>query len=186
MPVNKLYDRDRMKAMLDIDAAMYLPKLDDILGSTKLEKGHLSMFCGFAMPRFSEMRGVHSTMAIHAAVACARRNETNTPVFHLGYEPMLYYPTDYDIEERLGLHQLGGIPSFPITPDFSIGDLIVDSIRNFEKPRQWFHIDSFIGDDDFAPSVCIYDEEKIKTYKIPSKDRLDMLCRLYKLIKGNK
>ena len=100
MPINKYNERNlnKMRELVSIDSAIFIPKLDNIFGPDRLVKADM--------------------------LQCS-----------------------YGIKERLGLF-----------PDI----------------------------DYWGTSVSIYDEEKVKVYKIPSKDRLDMLVRIYKIIKGNK
>lgn len=163
MPINKYHEIDhkRMRDMINVESAMFIPSLDDIFGPDRLVKGDM-LQCSYGIPAFPEMRGMHSTLAMAMALDSVKRcHHNDIPIFHMPYEPITF---DYDRMEMI-------IKS------------IDKSLINLPKP-----INSFIGDvDDFwYTSVCKYDEEKIKTYKIPSNDRLETLTRIYKLIKGNK
>lgn len=148
MPINKYHSRDlnKMRDTINIDSAMFTPKLDDIFGLDRLVKGDM-LECSYGIASFPEMRSMHSTIAMTMALGSVKRYHTDIPIFHTPYEQLEFHPTDYGIKERLGLF-----------PDI----------------------------DCWGTSVSRYDEEKVKVYKIPSKDRLDMLVRIYKIIKGNK
>lgn len=198
MPINKYHNRDlsKMRDMVSIDSAMFIPKLEYILGPDRLVKGEM-LQCSYGMPAFAEMRGMHSTLAMAMALDSIKRYHNDTPIFHMPYEQMEFYPIDYTVEERLGLHRFDDISRIHNIPDFNPSNSI--------KERPYLYIDSLTCDDKYdrasglsgraglfpdsehwATSVCKYDENKIKAYTIPSKDRLEMLTRIYKLIKGNK
>lgn len=179
MPINKYRDRDldKLRRLVSIDSAMFMPELDYILGV----KDHSKLYGSdglFAMPLsiHSDTRGMHSTLAMAMALDAVKKSHMGHAICHIGYEPMLY---DHISIERH--HPSWSDTKYDASP---IGELIVDRVNAFKLP--YLTIDSFIGDDDDLWSIQSYDEEKLKLHKIPSKDRLDMLSRIYKTIKGNK
>lgn len=192
MPINKYKERDlsKMRGMINMDSAMFMPRLDDIIDPDRLVKGEMSQ-CSYGIPAFPEMRGMHSTKRCH----------NDTPIFHMPHEPvMIDY---YDIHEKYSHIPVASI-CLPVY-DFNISDVIKRNVDNFKRHPSYLYLDSITHDDEYeiangllgraglfpdsdnwATSVCRYDEYKVSRYKIPSKDRLDMLSRIYKLIKGNK
>lgn len=202
MPVNKYNERDfsKMREMISIESAMFTPKIDDILGPDRLVKGEM-LQCNYGIPAYNEMRGMHSTLAMAMALDSIKRCHNDTPIFHMPHEPvMIDY---YDIHEKYSHIPVASI-CLPVD-DFNISDVIKRNVDNFKKHQSYLCMDSITHDDEYeiangllgraglfpdsdnwATSVCRYDEYKVSRYKIPSKDRLDMLARIYKLIKGIK
>ena len=193
MPVNKYYDNDRnrLKEMVNIKSDMFTPKLDDILSPDRLVKGEM-LQCSY---------GMHSTLAMAMALDSIKRGHNDTPIFYMPHEPMMF--DYYDIHEKYSHIPVASI-CLPVN-DFNISDVIKRNVDNFKKHQSYLCMDSITHDDEYeiangllgraglfpdsdnwATSVCRYDEYKVSRYKIPSKDRLDMLTRLYKLIKGIK
>ena len=166
MPINKYKERDlsRMRDMINIESAMFIPKVyGDVFNHDRLIKGEMSQ-CSYGIPAFPEMRGMHSTKRCH----------NDTPIFYMPHGDMLF--DCVDIHERY-TH----IPSHYNHDDLYL-DSVLDKFDNSLIVRSGLFPDS----DHWGASVCRYDEEKVKAYKIPANDRLDMLSRIYKLIKGNK
>ena len=202
MPINKYKERDlsRMRGMINMDSAMFMPRLDDIIDPDRLVKGEM-LQCSYGMPSLPEMRGMHSTLAMAMSLDSIKRCHNDTPIFHMPHEPvMIDY---YDIHEKYSHIPVASI-CLPVN-DFNISDVIKRNVDNFKKHQSYLCMDSITHDDEYeiangllgraglfpdsdnwATSVCRYDEYKVSRYKIPSKDRLDMLTRLYKLIKGIK
>lgn len=193
MPINKYIntlkkDMDKMRSIsMDLD----------IFGTSKL-KG-VSLHGSIGMVGFPEIRGAHHTLAMAMALDTIKQSHKDAPIFHMPHEPIMW---DYDdMDERVRIltnqihtpqYEMKSMTNYP-----SIGEIINDRIEKF-KPYKSLTIDSFTHDDEYdignvdlfgfwnnlSTSVCRYDEERVKAYKIPSKDRLDMLSRIYKLIKG--
>ena len=158
--------------MINIESAMFIPKVyGDVFNHDRLIKGEMSQ-CSYGMPSFPDMRGMHSTLAMAMSLDSIKRSHTDTHIFYMPHGAMLF--------DCVNIHE-----RYTHTPSHYNHDYI--------------HLDSFTYDNDllcraglfpdsdhWGTSVCRYDEEKVKAYKIPSKDRLDMLVRIYKLIKGNR
>ena len=202
MPINKYKERDlsRMRDMINMESAMFMPRLDDIFDPNRLVKGEM-LQCNYGIPAYNEMRGMHSTLAMAMALDSIKRCHNDTPIFHMPHEPvMIDY---YDIHEKYSHIPVASI-CLPVY-DFNISDVIKRNVDNFKKHQSYLCMDSITHDDEYeiangllgraglfpdsdhwGTSVCRYDEEKVKAYKIPSNDRLDVLSRIYKLIKGNK
>ncbi len=172
MPINKYKEIDlsKMRDMINIESAMFTPKIDDILGPDRLVKGEM-LQCNYGIPAYNEMRGMHSTLAMAMALDSIKRCHNDTPIFHMPHEQVVF--------DRDTIYEKLNKPSY--------------------YNHDYIHMDSFTYDNDllcraglfpdsdhWSTSVCRYDEEKVKAYKIPSNDRLDMLARIYKLIKGIK
>ena len=182
MPVNKYYDNDRNRLieMVNIKSDMFTPKLDDILGPDRLVKGEMLQY-NYGIPAYNEMRGMHSTLAMAMALDSVKQCHNNTPIFHMPHEPMMF--DYYDMHEKYSHIPVASI-CLPVD-DFNISDVIKRNVDNF-KERPYLYIDSFIDDGSWGTPAYWYDEEKVKAYKIPSKDRLDMLVRVSKFIIGSK
>ncbi len=185
MPINKYKERDlsRMRDMINMESAMFMPRLDDIFDPNRLVKGEMSQ-CSYGMPSFPEMRGMHSTLDMAMALDSIKRCHNDAPIFHMPHEHLMI--DYYDIHEKYSHIPVASI-CLPVNDiKRSDDDLYLDSVLdNFDSSlivRSGLYPDSNHWD----VSVCRYDEEKVKAYKIPSTDRLDMLARIYKLIKGNK
>lgn len=177
MPINKYRDRDlnKLRELVSIDSAMFIPNLDDIFGIDKLVEGD-RLQCNYGIPVFADVGGMHSTLAMHLDLDQAKRLEVGVS--------MLYMP-----HEHISICLPRRDPN--ILDDF--------------KERPYLYIDSFTHDDEYdtdngllgraglfpdsdhwSTPICRYDEDKIKAYTFPSKDRLEMLVRINKLIKGSK
>lgn len=184
MPIDKYNERNlnNMRELVSIDSAMFIPKLDNIFGPDRLVRGDMLQYI-YGIPAFPEMRGMHSTLAMTMALDSVKRcHHNDTPIFHMPYEPITF---DYiDVYEKYN-HITANLSICLPKNDFNISDVIKHNVNNF-KELPYLYIDSYIDDDYWSTPISRYDEEKVKAYKIPSNDRLEMLTRIYKLIKGNK